>query len=113
MESLIGTFSSIKALRNIAADQLETDPTRACIMSLEACEQMLEFCARHDVSIPTDSRSVQTALHGFINLSRGGETARRILADDVDPDEVEQMALDLLGIMDVLFESVQRNLNAA
>lgn len=113
MQDLTSAFSSIKALRNIAADQLETDPVRACIMSLEACEQMLEFCALNEVTISMESPSVQAALHGFINMSQGGETVRRILKEQIEPDEVELMAIDLLSIMDVLFESVQRSLMAA
>lgn len=112
MANIARDFASIKALRNIAADQFEHDPVRSCAMALQACDRMLAFCADNEVQIPTDRSVVQTALYRFMQISQGGETLRRLSSTDsrLDEEEVSSMALDLLGVMDVLFEAVQRNL---
>lgn len=106
-------FASIKALRNIAAEQLDTDPARACMMSLQACEQMLEFCASNEIDIPTGSKTVRSALQRFMEISQAGDMTRRVMMEEIDPEEIEVVALDLLGAMDVIFEAVQRKLVSA
>lgn len=110
MDTITSAFSSIKALRNVAADQLDADPARACAMALQACEQMLEFCADNEVDIPTGSKTVRAALQRYMAISQGGGMTRRVMAHEIDADELEVIALDLLGAMDVLFEAVQRKL---
>lgn len=112
MDTITNAFSSIKALRNVAADQLDTDPARACMMSLQACEQMLEFCAVNEVDIPTGSQTVRSALQRFMAISQAGDMSRRVQSQEIDASELEAMALDLLGAMDVLFEAVQRKLTS-
>ena len=54
MAKPVSAFASIKALRNVAANQLEVDPGRACTMALQACDQIIALCADHDVAIPTE-----------------------------------------------------------
>ena len=110
MAKPVSAFASIKALRNVAANQLEVDPGRACTMALQACDQIIALCADHDVAIPTERAVVQTALYRYMEISKGGATSQRIARGDVDPSELEDMAVDLLGVMDVLFEAVLRKL---
>lgn len=110
MAKPIAAFSSIKALRTVAANQLEVDPARACAMALQACDQILALCADHDVQIPTERPVVQTALYRYMEISKGGQTSQRIARGEFEQPELEDMAVDLLGVMDVLFEAVLRKL---